>query len=115
MTPPVVIPPWGPTIGGPRAKRLTLTVSRPGGMRTVRLGCTPVYGTHPRAVEACALLSRARGNPASVRLPWTGCLQQYDPIAVSATGVWNGRPVQYQRTFSNPCELRAATGVIFSF
>ncbi|WP_329092049.1 MULTISPECIES: SSI family serine proteinase inhibitor [unclassified Streptosporangium] len=111
-----MIPPWGPTVGGPYIKRLTLTVSRPGGVRTVWLGCGPTSGTHPRGEEACALLIRAQGDPARVGpLSWAACPQRYDPVAASATGTWNGRPIRYQRTFSNQCELRAETGVIFSF
>ncbi|MEU8385504.1 SSI family serine proteinase inhibitor [Streptosporangium sp. NPDC048865] len=112
--PPIGDPPWGPTIDGPRAKRLTLTVSWQGRVRTIRLGCNPVYGTHPYAAQACALLGRAQGNPAYIRLPWVGCPRQYDPVTVSATGTWNGRPVRYRRTFTNQCEVRAATGAVFS-
>ncbi|MGS2641731.1 SSI family serine proteinase inhibitor [Streptosporangium sp. LJ11] len=113
--PPVVTPPWGPTIDGPYPKRLTLTVSRMGRTRTVRLACAPMYGMHPRGPEACALLSRVQGNPTYLRLPWAACPRYHDPVTVSATGTWNGRFVQYRRTFSNQCELRAATGAIFSF
>ncbi|MEU4533264.1 SSI family serine proteinase inhibitor [Streptosporangium sp. NPDC023825] len=113
--PPVTVPPWGPTIDGPYPKRLTLSVSRMGRTRTVRLACTPTYGTHPRGPEACALLSRVQGNPAYVRLPWMACPRHYDPVTASVTGTWNGRYVHYRRTFSNQCELRAATGAIFSF
>jgi len=110
-----VSPTWGPTTGGPYAKHLTLTVSRIGRKRTVRLGCAPVYGMHPQGAQACSLLLRAQGDPARVRLPWRACPQYYDPITVSATGTWNGRLIRYQRTFSNQCELRTATGTIFSF
>ncbi|MFB9678002.1 SSI family serine proteinase inhibitor [Streptosporangium vulgare] len=108
-------PPWGPSIGGPFAKHLTLTIEKQGRTRTARLACTPVYGTHPRGPEACELLSRARGNPAYVRLPFMACPRYYDPVTVSATGTWNGRYIRYRQTFSNQCELRAATGAIFSF
>lgn len=115
VTPPIVAPPWGPSIGGPYAKHLTLTIEKQGRTRTVRLGCAPVYGSHPRGPEACALLGRAQGNPIYVRLPFTACPLHYDPVTVSATGTWNGRYVRYRRTFSNQCALRAATGAIFSF
>jgi len=112
--PPIVPPPW-PTAGGPYAKHLTLTVSRIGRKRTIRLGCAPLYGMHPEGTQACSLLLRAQGDPARIRLPWRACPQYYDPIVVSATGTWNGRSIRYQRTFSNQCELRTATGPIFSF
>ncbi|WP_436760609.1 SSI family serine proteinase inhibitor [Streptosporangium sp. V21-05] len=108
-------PPWDPPPGGPYARRLTLTVEKYGRVRTVRLGCTPTYGTHPRGPEACVMLSRAQGDPAYVRLPWVGCSQQYDPVSVSADGTWNDHYIRYRRTFDNPCELRAATGAIFAF
>ncbi|MEU8035659.1 SSI family serine proteinase inhibitor [Streptosporangium sp. NPDC049078] len=107
-------PPW-PTAGGPYAKHLTLTVSRIGRTRTIRLGCTPLYGPHPEGSQACSLLLRAQGDPARIRLPWRACPQYYEPITVTATGTWNGRFIRYQRTFSNQCELRTATGPIFSF
>ncbi|MER5649513.1 SSI family serine proteinase inhibitor [Streptosporangium sp. NPDC002524] len=107
-------PPWDPP-GGPYSRRLTLTVERQGRARTVRLACVPTYGTHPRGPEACALLGRAQGNPAYVRLPWVACPRHYDPVSASADGTWNDHYIRYRRTFSNQCELRAATGAIFDF
>ncbi|MFF3438833.1 SSI family serine proteinase inhibitor [Streptosporangium sp. NPDC002721] len=115
---PIPIPPRPPFDGptfGPNTKRLTLTVTHRGRTRTVRLGCMPLSGAHPYGAQACMLLGRARGNPAYIRLPWAACPRHYDPITVSAHGIWNGRYIRYQRTFSNYCELRAATGAVFSF
>ncbi|AWS41315.1 hypothetical protein DKM19_08040 [Streptosporangium sp. 'caverna'] len=114
-------PPWpphpGPTQGWP--KELTLTVAKtsvpPFRPRVVRLRCDPPYGSHPRAAEACALLNRAQGDPDRIRARQEFCRRDYDPVKATATGVWNRRPIRYERTFSNPCVMRNATGAVFSF
>ncbi|MEV0144098.1 MULTISPECIES: SSI family serine proteinase inhibitor [unclassified Nonomuraea] len=63
---------------------------------------------------ACIALERAGGDPA--RLPSRTdavCTMEYNPVRVSALGIWAGRPVRYERTFSNGCEMSAATGSVF--
>ncbi|WP_345028569.1 SSI family serine proteinase inhibitor [Kutzneria kofuensis] len=37
----------------------------------------------------------------------------YDPVTVSATGVWDGVTVDYRKTFPNQCKLRLRTGSVF--
>ncbi|GAA3034321.1 SSI family serine proteinase inhibitor [Streptosporangium longisporum] len=114
--PPIVIPPdGGRPVVGPYRRELALTVTETGRTRRARLGCAPIYGTHPRAADACGVLSRAQGDPALIRLPWRGCPQYYDAVTATATGLWNGRQIRYSRTFSNRCELYAATGPVFAF
>ncbi|MEV6862233.1 SSI family serine proteinase inhibitor [Streptosporangium subroseum] len=114
-------PPWpphpGPTQSWP--KELTLTVVKtavpPFRPRVVRLRCDPPYGSHPRAAEACSVLNRAQGDPDRIRARQEFCRRDYDPVKATATGVWNRRPIRYERTFSNSCVMRNETGVVFSF
>ncbi|NUW45108.1 serine protease [Nonomuraea rhodomycinica] len=65
---------------------------------------------------ACVALERAGGDPA--RLPSRTdavCTMEYNPVRVSALGVWGGRPVRYERTFSNSCQMQAAMGPLSQF
>ncbi|GAA2630733.1 SSI family serine proteinase inhibitor [Streptomyces axinellae] len=107
---------------GPRgphdAKGVFLTVSGSGHtwIRGVTLECEPApHGRHPRAGEACAALDRAGGNPESLPGGRGRCTKEYDPVTVSARGTHGGRPVSWQKTFSNACTLHAATGPVFDF
>jgi hypothetical protein len=38
---------------------------------------------------------------------------EYNPVHVKAMGIWDGRRHDYDRTFSNGCELAAQTGPVF--
>ncbi|MEU8385132.1 SSI family serine proteinase inhibitor [Streptosporangium sp. NPDC048865] len=77
--------------------------------------CDRPGGTHPDAVRACEALAEVRGDPARLR-PRTGvaCTLQYDPVTVTASGIWNSRFIRFERTYGNSCALRAATGGIFA-
>ncbi|MFI6451195.1 SSI family serine proteinase inhibitor [Streptosporangium amethystogenes] len=103
------------TVGVPLGRDLSLTVAGRAGTRSVQLSCAPVFGTHPRAADACAALYPAQGDPARVRPTWMGCVRVYDPVTASATGTWDGQYIQYRRTFSNECDMHAATGPVFEF
>ncbi|GAA4786001.1 SSI family serine proteinase inhibitor [Streptomyces sanyensis] len=100
------------------ARRLFLTVSGAENtwIRGVVLSCAPQpAGPHPEAAEACAELEAVDGH--LDRLPGDAqpCTKQYDPVTVSATGAWRGRPTSWRRTFANACELTATTGPVFRF
>ncbi|MDQ1012275.1 hypothetical protein QFZ82_006760 [Streptomyces sp. V4I23] len=85
-------------------------------IRGVLLHCSPVpSGPHPDAVGACAALDAAGGDLDSLPGEPHPCTKQYDPVTVSATGAWRGRPTAWHKTFSNACELAAATGAVFRF
>ncbi|MFI6800948.1 SSI family serine proteinase inhibitor [Streptosporangium canum] len=100
-------------------KDLLLTVEKTGDprytSRSVQLGCAPLSGTHPDAGGACAVLTPAQGDPARIAPSWTVCAQVQDPVRATATGIWNGRYIQFERTYSNPCAMHRATGTVFSF
>lgn len=99
------------------APGLVLTVSEvpDAPTRGVVLSCFPVEGSHPHGVEPCALLEQSGGDLDALVVRPHPCTREYHPVAVAATGAWEGRPVDWRRTFSNPCMLDSATGPVFRF
>lgn len=88
--------------------------------RAVTLSCTPTptpTGTHPDPAGACTELRTVKGNFDKVtRAPSDRiCTKEWNPIVVTAEGVWEGRRVSYEHTFPNPCEMRDGKGKIFAF
>ncbi|MFD3513460.1 subtilase-type protease inhibitor [Streptomyces sp. NPDC058657] len=86
--------------------------------RAVSLGCSSGgVGSHPDAPGACAQLRAAGGNFDKVtKAPSTTyCTREWNPVVVTAEGVWEGRRVAYEHTFANPCALRAGQGQVFNF
>ncbi|MEU8436483.1 subtilase-type protease inhibitor [Streptomyces sp. NPDC029216] len=85
-------------------------------LRAVTLVCAPrPGGTHPSPATACAEL---RANGASLDAlaaprPDSACTREWNPMTVTADGVWQGRRMSYTYTFGNPCGLRSTTGVLF--
>ncbi|WP_026424092.1 SSI family serine proteinase inhibitor [Actinokineospora inagensis] len=92
-----------------------LTVDHAGDLpRLAVLQCSPNGGTHPSATLACAQLSQVDGRFDKLNVnQGVACVMIYDPVQVSAAGLWGRRVVHYAHTFGNACELRAATGVVF--
>jgi hypothetical protein len=85
--------------------------------RAVTLSCAPrPAGTHPAARQACAELRRAEGDFDVLAAGGSEvlCTREYEPVVVTVDGVWEGRRVSYERTFSNECVKNAATSV-FAF
>ncbi|MDF3298969.1 protease inhibitor [Streptomyces tropicalis] len=85
--------------------------------RAVTLTCAPSSsGTHPAAVQACAELRGVGGNfDALVPRPDVLCTKEYNPVVVTAAGVWQGKRVAYERTFANECVKNAVVSSVFSF
>ncbi|MBC7269953.1 MAG: serine protease [Streptomyces sp.] len=75
--------------------------------------CDPPQG-HARATEACDQLTTANGDIDRIPLRDGYCAMVYAPVTARARGQWDGRPVDYRRTFSNRCELGARTGAVFA-
>ncbi|WP_329269526.1 SSI family serine proteinase inhibitor [Streptomyces sp. NBC_01451] len=96
---------------------LYVTVSRgePGtaDTRGALVLCDPPLG-HAQAARACAELAAVDGDIAGIPPRKTLCPMLYSPVTVHAEGEWNGRPREYDRTFSNGCELGARTGAVFA-
>ncbi|MBO3746448.1 hypothetical protein J5X84_10265 [Streptosporangiaceae bacterium NEAU-GS5] len=101
-----------------RGSALVLTVSGGGPgtsfERFSKLACDPPRGTHPRRVRACAVLDQANGDPGNLDPdPDTTCPKVFDPVTVTANGIWRGRYVWFERTYSNTCAAHAMTDVLF--
>ncbi|QTE02651.1 subtilase-type protease inhibitor [Streptomyces cyanogenus] len=85
--------------------------------RAVTLNCAPsASGTHPAAAQACAEL-RGIGGELDALKPADGvmCTKIYDPVVVTVQGVWQGKRLSYERTFSNTCMRDAVGGGLFAF
>lgn len=113
---PEAAPVAAPTAKPSRGLFLTLSGADNTWIRGVLLHCSPVpAGPHPEADAACAALDAARGDFDRLSGERHPCTKQYDPVTVSATGAWRGRPTAWHKTFANACELAVATGAVFRF
>ncbi|MCQ9129719.1 MULTISPECIES: subtilase-type protease inhibitor [Streptomyces] len=85
--------------------------------RAVTLNCAPTpSGTHPSAARACAELRAAGGDLDLLAGPGGAvCTRQYDPVVVTVDGVWQGKRVDFERTFANECVKNAAVSSLFAF
>lgn len=118
---PTIRPTPGP--GGPidRHTRLLILTKHRGATpfpidRAVTLRCAPPGGTHPRIRASCRVLATVGGDPGRLNLsPRTICTRVYNPVTVTAVGLWSGHRIRFQRTYGNPCVLRAATGPVYDF
>ncbi|EFG08489.1 subtilase-type protease inhibitor [Streptomyces clavuligerus] len=81
--------------------------------RAVTLSCEPrAMGTHPSPRAACRELTAVNGdfNALPSTLAGVLCTRQYDPVAVTAHGVWRGVRVDWTASFNNACEMGASLG-----
>ncbi|GGY50752.1 subtilase-type protease inhibitor [Streptomyces omiyaensis] len=78
-------------------------------VRASTLSCAPTaQGTHPDPEAACAALAAASGSLdglLAAPAPDRACPLHYDPVTVSADGVWQGQRVSWKHTFSNSCAM----------
>lgn len=84
--------------------------------KQVTLVCDPDGGTHPSPVTACDSLRKVAGY--FEKLPnaqGSACPAVYDPVTGVATGTWQGRKVEFQRTMYNACALAISTDNVFKF
>lgn len=87
-------------------------------LRAVTLTCAPTAGgTHPDAVGACAELhsTRAELDSVTTRGSRAVCSKEWNPVTVTAEGVWEGKRYSYVHTFGNPCAKNSGSGTIFDF
>ncbi|MEV6014464.1 MULTISPECIES: SSI family serine proteinase inhibitor [unclassified Streptomyces] len=81
--------------------------------RGVLLLCDPPQG-HAHAARACRQLAAAGGNIDRIpRRTGVMCPMLYAPVTASAHGRWKGHRVDFTRTFSNSCVMKARTGAVF--
>ncbi|MDN0197762.1 protease inhibitor [Streptomyces sp. S.PNR 29] len=85
--------------------------------RAVTLTCAPrPSGSHPDPVRACAELRGTEGDfDALTAEDGVLCTREYQPVVVTVDGVWQGRRVSYERTFSNECVKNAHGTSVFTF
>jgi subtilisin inhibitor-like len=86
--------------------------------RSVTLTCGDgtAAGTHPTPQAACAQLRAVHGDVRALQPEdRTLCPMIYDPVVVTAVGVWEGRRVRYERVFANPCFARSQSRDVFAF
>ena len=84
--------------------------------RTAILTCDPDGGTHPQPVKACDALRSVNGYIAKLPgNPDIFCPLIFDPRTATAKGTWRGRPVRFQHTYGNDCELHRASTPVFDF
>ncbi|MER7824934.1 subtilisin inhibitor-like [Streptomyces sp. CG 926] len=80
-------------------------------LRAAVLSCAyTAEGTHPDPRAACDALNATGGEFDSLLAapnPGRVCPRHYDPVTVTADGVWRGQPVAWKHTFSNACVMSA--------
>lgn len=89
-------------------------------VRAATLTCAPrPDGTHPSAAAACTELMSVEGNFAALTASPSHkpCTRQWDPVVVTAQGVWQGKHVSWSATYGNACEMEGslAQGAVFAF
>ncbi|MFE5999421.1 subtilase-type protease inhibitor [Streptomyces sp. NPDC056454] len=94
---------------------LTATVQR-----AVTLTCAPsARGTHPDPKAACAELDSVGGQftVLAKTSPDRMCTRQWDPVVITAHGVWHGKRVMFSTTYGNACELAGSMNdsAVYSF
>lgn len=108
-----------PDAAGPSVLVMTVvagTTAMPAVSRSVVLDCgaTP-GGDHPDPEAGCAALRADGLDFTSKPTLQVMCPDIVQPVTVTATGLWNGGPVDYEHTYANGCLMRRATGVLFDF
>jgi hypothetical protein len=88
--------------------------------RAVVLECAPrPRGTHPAAASACGQLTSVGGRfEQLIRTEGstgTMCTKIWDPVVITAEGVWKGQRVAWQHTFANSCTMKGTGGSVFAF
>lgn len=90
-----------------------------GVQRAVVLSCTPKSGgSHPAAERACAEIRSVHGQFQQLVAPGESglmCTRIWDPVLVTADGVWEGKRVSWQHTFANSCTMNEAGRSTFAF
>lgn len=94
---------------------LTATVER-----AVTLTCAPtVEGTHPTPAAACKELAAVQGKFSELTAGPSNrtCTRHWDPIVVTAHGVWQGERVQFSTAYGNVCEMAGSMNgnAVFAF
>ncbi|MFF9869560.1 MULTISPECIES: subtilase-type protease inhibitor [unclassified Streptomyces] len=86
-------------------------------LRAVTLTCSPKpAGTHPAPQQACAELRAVQGRFDQLSNDeQRPCIKIYDPVVVTAQGIWEGRRIDYARTYPNSCVMQSEGESVFAF
>ncbi|MCX4524142.1 MULTISPECIES: SSI family serine proteinase inhibitor [unclassified Streptomyces] len=80
-------------------------------VRASTLSCAPTaQGTHPNPRAACTALAATAGTLDGLLAapnPDRACPMHYDPVTVTADGVWQGKRISWKHSFSNACAMSA--------
>ncbi|WP_119290539.1 SSI family serine proteinase inhibitor [Streptomyces sp. YIM 130001] len=77
------------------------------------LRCPSSRSEHPDRWKACWELRLAHGDINRIPDRDGACPMIYRPVTAKASGMWEGRRVQYGETFSNSCVMHGKTGSVF--
>nr|WP_296071337.1 SSI family serine proteinase inhibitor [uncultured Actinoplanes sp.] len=98
------------------AGQLTLSYLADAGFAAaVKLTCSPDGGGHPDAGAACRTLTRYDADPDRMTPAPTACILLWSPVTAQIQGTWHGAEVSWTHRYGNSCEMRRATGVLFTF
>lgn len=109
--------------GPPRGSTLVLTVADgvtagpgdPARAVTLVCGADTASGSHPYAAQACGDLAAVSGDFSALAADsGVMCTMIADPVTVTVHGVWDGRRVEFEKTFGNQC-LRGAHSSVYAF
>jgi hypothetical protein len=106
----------GPDAQGPSVLVMTVTPASlvSGISRSAVLECGPLPGgDHPSPAASCATLQTDGLDFTAKPTLQVMCPDLVQPVTVTATGVWNGTPVDYRHTYNNSCLMRRSTGELF--
>ena len=88
----------------------------PSTAHSVVLTCEPPGGSHPDAATACKQLDEVDGHFESLNVhPTQVCTLVYLPVTATAGGTWRGRPVTFQHTYPNRCDMLRRADAVFDF
>ncbi|MFI7355760.1 subtilase-type protease inhibitor [Streptomyces avidinii] len=80
-------------------------------LRAAVLSCAyTAEGTHPAPRAACDALGATEGEFNRLLAapdPNRACPRNYNPVTITADGVWRGSHVSWKHTFSNACVMSA--------
>ncbi|MBY8858525.1 subtilase-type protease inhibitor [Nocardia sp. CA2R105] len=84
---------------------------------TVLLTCSPIStGNHPQSAAACDELEAAGGDFDNLRgEALRFCPMIYDPVTLSADGIWHGIRVSFRQTYPNACQAGDRSSHVFAF
>ncbi|GAA2670009.1 MULTISPECIES: SSI family serine proteinase inhibitor [Actinosynnema] len=103
--------------GGATRYTLSLSGAQSTWYRAVRLSCPadPSGHLHPKGDQACADLATVQGNIANMRRDTQRCAPGGGSITATMSGTYDGRSVQWNKTYRDQCEMFTATRAVFRF